>query len=79
MGEVMTRLQVFHRLGVFWESPQACAFIGTAVLVVRWRSSAIACLRAFGDSGDWAEDGRKWVWKRQNCLKIKKFRRRNFA
>ena len=39
MGEVMTRLQVFHRLG---------SFIGTAALFVRWEiGPAIACLAGF--------------------------------
>ena len=40
MGEVMTRLQVFHRLGM--------SFIGTAALFVRWEiGPAIACLAGF--------------------------------
>ena len=36
MGEVMTRLQVFHRLGVFLGIAAGMSFIGTAALFVRW-------------------------------------------
>lgn len=48
MGEVMTRLQVFHRLGMFLGIAAGMSFIGTAALFVRWRSAlAIACLAGF--------------------------------
>lgn len=48
MGEVMTRLQVFHRLGMFLGIAAGMSFIGTAALFVRWEiGPAIACLAGF--------------------------------
>lgn len=48
MGEVITRLQVFHRLGLFLGIAAGMSVIGTAALFVRWEvGPAIACLAGF--------------------------------
>ena len=53
MGEVMTRLQVFHRLGLFLGIAAGMSFYwnGGLVCALGDRSGRTPALRAFGDSG----------------------------
>lgn len=48
MGEVMIRLQLFHRLGLFLGIAAGMSMLGTAALFARWEiGPAIACLAGF--------------------------------
>ena len=48
MGEVMMRLQLLHRLGLFLGIAAGMSLLGTAVLFVRWEvGTAMVCLAGF--------------------------------
>lgn len=73
MGEVMTRLQVFHRLGLFLGIAAGMSFIGTAALFVRWEiGPAIACLAGFRGQRRFGRRREKMDMEKTELLENKK-------